>query len=172
MLPHILPNIFEFPIFRESNPLEGSSQHNVRQGMMEAAGACLGIRGRDGASSGLKGASFGHSEGGSLGINMMGTSSQSPARERFSAVGGRVGLSGPPSPPLTDTTAWAPWSPGSQSSCLGSLGSSWTPSSAWTPPSSPPLPSLLSPASPPTSPSQDGENHLMENLIKLLHINN
>ena len=171
MLPHILPNIFEFPIFRESNPLEGSSQHNVRQGMMEAAGACLGIRGRDGASSGLKGASFGHiSEGGSLGINMMGTSSQS--RERFSAVGGRVGLSGPPSPPLTDATAWAPWSPGSQSSCLGSLGSSWTPSSAWTPPSSPPLPSLLSPASPPTSPSQDGENHLMENLIKLLHINN
>ena len=134
--------------------MEGSSQHNIRQGM-DSTGASLGMRGMDAASSDLRcmdgvssdmrGFSMGHIEGASLGINMMGNS----ARDRFSTVGGRVellkGNPGPPSPPMTDVPAWAPWSPEPQSSCLPSLGSSWAPSSAWTPPSSPPIPSPFPP---------------------------
>merc|ERR1712110_594461 len=38
--------------YRENNPLEGSSQYNIRQGM-EAAGASLCLRGIEGASSGM-----------------------------------------------------------------------------------------------------------------------
>ena len=147
------------PFLRESNPLESSSQHNIRQGMETQA------------SLGLKSAT-------SMGINMMGAGNLC-ARDTFSALSGRAEMPqtnpGPPSPPMNEPQSWSPWTLGSQSS-LGSLGSSsWSspsPSGCWTPPSSPPMPSLMSPSSPPSSPATQGENHLMENLIKLLHMNN
>merc|ERR1712156_1154013 len=141
--------------YRESNPLESSSQPNIRQGMETQA------------SLGLKSST-------SMSVNMMGAGNTC-ARDTFSALSGRAEMSqtfpGPPSPPMSEPQSWSPWTLGSQSS-LGSLGSSsWSspsPSGCWTPPSSPPMPSLMSPSSPPSSPATQGENHLMENLIKLL----
>ena len=158
-LPFKINTSWQIFFLRESNPLESSSQHNIRQGMETQA------------SLGLKNAN-------SMGINMM-EAGNPCARDTFSALSGRAEMlqtiPGPPSPPMSEPQSWSPWTLGSQSS-LGSLGSSsWSspsPSGCWTPPSSPPMPSLMSPSSPPNSPATQGENHLMENLIKLLHINN